>query len=109
MQFSCRPISLAAHAEKRVLQVGNTQTYVCKHDIYFIGLCVCVFSHLTFGLVTVRPKKQITLEIHLNKLREQTGFPQTAVNTRQSQQQHKKKAARWTRVDETEDEEEKQQ
>lgn len=109
MQFSCRPISLAAHAEKRVLQVGNTHKCVCKHDIYYYRfMCVRIFTS-DFWLSDCAAEKQITLEIHLNKLREQTGFPQTAVNTRQSQQQHKKKAARWTRVMETEDEEEKQQ
>lgn len=69
---------------------------------------MCVFSHLTFWLSDCEAEKQITLEIHLNKLREQTGFPQTAVNTRQSQQQHKKKVASWTRVNETEDEDEEE-
>lgn len=45
MQFSCRPISLAAHAEKRVLQVGNTHKCVCKHDIYYYRfMCVRIFT-----------------------------------------------------------------
>lgn len=58
MQFSCRPISLAAHAEKRVLQVGNTHKCVCKHVIYYYRFMCVRISHLTFGLVTVRPKNK---------------------------------------------------